>query len=791
MGGCGLGGSDRRLRFLGGLSVRVLLAFVVLAGPAVATVAVEPSDNVWRKVAENQVGPRAHAAVVYLPDRGVTILGGYVRHDYRGDRPYDVQAFDVAEAKWRNLLPEAAKDRGADFGPVTDPGFTTPYFTIKDKEGVARIQPQQARFDNQFAYAPWDGCVYALVCGHTVRYDPKTRSWTDLAPNDSPVTVAESYHDSLCWGALCADPVNREIVLFGGCRASEPPASPGTWVYSTDANTWRKLELPTEPPPRAHAPLAFDPGSKSIVLFGGDRLNALLADTWAYDCTTRTWSERKPAQSPSPRFGHALLSLPSGKGVLLVGGKTYTSSTSYQAMLYAPLPFEMWLYDSAGNRWSRLATTDEPTQSPNTAMMAAVGPSDEVLVVCEARGKTPDQTWMCHIDPAMLDPAATEQTGVKPGTVVYRTGPYDPDWYHQDVPPADPDAFAKFLADLPANQFVAIPAPKWPTNRMVGGWSTVALDSDQDQLLHLGGGHSAYFGNDVAHFDLRTGRWSVSGRPELALDFNYHLCGPGWVTIGGAPWGGHNYKTYGYDPHSKRLLMVGKTTAVYDPATRTWPAAERFPSTGFLGSKYETFICPTPKGVYVWAILTAYGTEAGLFKLTPERTWEVVAIRAPLPVPIVDRGSAIVYDAARDRFLITSEFGRKEGEPLGRLWAVERESGKVTELHPRGRELLNAPSFAREAVYLPKADLAMFGVLVKSGERLLVPFYDPKRNEWRLADVPGAEVLNGGRKEPGCFVDLGLVYDEKRDLVFAVLCELKPGSLQALRLDPQTIAWKN
>ncbi len=133
------------------------------------------------------------------------------------------------------------------------------------------------------------------------------------------------------------------------------------------------------------------------------------------------------------------------------------------------------------------------------------------------------------------------------------------------------------------------------------------------------------------------------------------------------------------------------------------------------------------------------------------------------------------------------EVDRTFPDPPGRLWAVERETGKVTELKPGGRDRLDTPRFAREAVYLPKADLVMFGALVKSGEKLLVPLYDPKRNEWVLADVPGAEVFNAGRKEAGASADLGLVYDPKRELVFAVLCHLKPGAIRVLRLDGTTL----
>ena len=64
-----------------------------------------------------------------------------------------------------------------------------------------------------------------------------------------------------------------------------------------------------------------------------------------------------------------------------------------------------------------------------------------------------------------------------------------------------------------------------------------------------------------------------------------------------------------------------------------------------------------------------------------------------------------------------------------------------------------------------------------------MPFYDAERNEWVLADVPGGEVFNAGRKEADASVDLGSVYDPRRELVFAVLCHLEPGAVRVRRLD--------
>ena len=57
-----------------------------------------------------------------------------------------------------------------------------------------------------------------------------------------------------------------------------------------------------------------------IVLFGGDQLDRVLADTWLYDCATRTWEQRFPKECPLPRAGHILAWLPRAKKIVLAGG---------------------------------------------------------------------------------------------------------------------------------------------------------------------------------------------------------------------------------------------------------------------------------------------------------------------------------------------------------------------------------------------------------------------------------------------------------------------------------------
>lgn len=768
--------------------------FVLLA-PAWAegTPAAEPASQAWVKIDENGVGPGFSPGLVWSPElKRFVFFCGAVSHQFAGERPYDVQSLDPLQKAWRNELPKGAAGRGGETGHIKDVPFKSPYYAFGDDEGLPRPNRRHTSLWYQYALAPWDGKVYQLVCGRMLCYDPVARVWKDLKAPAGPMPETTTHRGGLSWSALCADPLHKEILLFGGCGVLTENGAPGTWVYATEKNEWRKLEAQPEPPPRALSPMVYDPASKKILLFGGERLDQLYADTWLYDCATRTWEERKPALGPCPRFGHALLHLPKSGKLALLGGKTYTSSTSYLATLYKALPFEAWTYDAAKNEWALLQRLESgaPPQPPTEAAVAAASDGDEVLLVGAGTEKgSVHSTWLGRVDVSKVDAEGTAKYGVKPGTLEFRTGSFDPEWYGKDVPPADPAAAAEALKNLVPNKWTALQCPRWPENRQGGGWSTVTLDTDRGQLLHMGGGHSSYFGNDVAHYDIATGRWSIACRPQFALEFNYDLNGPGLWAFNGAPWGNHNYHAYAYDPTLKRLAYIkGSLTLFYDPATRTWPFAERFGNLPFFVSKYVNYLCTTPAGVVCWTQTLASQSKTGLWRLEGGKTWkEIKTFGAALPMTVCD-GSTLAYDSKRDRLLLTTTPG-KGGEPAGQVWAADLKTGEVKKLQPEGREAVSGERFARESVYLPKSDTVLYGFLLAREGKLAVPFYDAAGNRWLGAEMAGAEFINRGKA--GSSVDLGLVYDAKRELVWGVLCSLRgTGALQAVRLDAASLGAK-
>lgn len=748
----------------------------------------DPEVNKWVKVSEGDIGPGFSPGIVWVPElKKFIYFCGVVDHQFKGERPYDIISLDPAEKIWKNELPKGAEGRGGETGNVKEVPFKSPYYAFGDDEKLQIPNRRHMSMWYQYAFAPWDNKVYALICGRVLCYDAKERIWKETGAPVGPMPLSKTHRESLSWSALCADPVNKEILLFGGCGVLTPDGSPGTWVYSTEKNEWRKLSLKVEPPPRALSPMVYDPASKKIILFGGDRLDQLYADTWVYDCATRTWEEKKPVISPSPRFGHALIQLPKSGKIILVGGKGYRSSTDYNTLHTKALPFEMWKYEVATNEWKLIQRYDKegPPEYANCAAVATSSDLDMVLLVGPGTVKgSVHSAWSCQVDPEKVDSEGTTKFGVKADTLEFRINSFDPEWYSKDVPSPDPAAVEKVFSELVVNTWTALKAPRWPENRQGGGWSTVTYDSDSDQILHMGGGHSSYFGNDMAHYDIKNGRWSIACRPQFALEFNYDLNGPGLWGFNGAPWGNHNYHAYAYDPTLKRVVYIkGGMTLLYDPATRTWPHAEKTGDLPFLPSKYVNYLVTTPKGVYCWTQTKDNQSKNGLWKFEEGKSWkEIKTTGEPLPKPICD-SSTITYDSKRDRLLITTSTG-KDG-PHGQVWSADLKTSEVKMLNPTGMECIKGQRFARESAYLPQNDMVMIGFLLQQESGLVVPFYDCDKNSWLGAKIPGQEFINRG--VAGSSVDLGFFYEPKRNLVFATLCNLKPGALQVIKIDSATL----
>ena len=108
----------------------------------------------------------------------------------------------------------------------------------------------------KYDYDPDTKTFLFYAGGHTFRYDPARRAWTDLAPKTHP---QQELGGILLWSSLCYDPVNKQFLLFGGGNVQSERGDPGTWTYSPAENRWVQLHPPHQPPQRANSGLSTTP----------------------------------------------------------------------------------------------------------------------------------------------------------------------------------------------------------------------------------------------------------------------------------------------------------------------------------------------------------------------------------------------------------------------------------------------------------------------------------------------------------------------------------------------------
>lgn len=729
---------------------------LVLLVVQTACLAVEP--NAWTRLEQATIGgERWDIPVGYSPDKKrFLVLGGRTSWaKYKQPRPYDVLSLDLSARRWNNDFP-MGKDWGPITGDATAPGWKDENFQFVDREGT--IRPNWTVYGTfslgqTYAYDPDSRCFYFFTAAHTFRYDPISRTWTDLQPPTNPQTELGG---TLLWSSLCYDRQHKQFVLFGGGNIQSPRGDPGTWTYNPASNEWKQLDLTVQPPQRANSQLVYDPVHQKVVLFGGDQLHQLIADTWTFDLATQKWTQVRPAHSPSPRAGHALAWLPTTKKILLLGGYTYTSAVGYVERLYQPLPLEAWTYDLAANEWQlvrRFEAKSSPESPAATPLPVAVNDTDEVLAV--SRG-----TWLTQIDASQIDVAGTKEYSVAPDATVRRTGPHDPAWYQQDVPNPDPNHVEQELKAVPVNRFVARPTPKLPRPNM--DWGSAVIAPELDLIVRFSGGHSAYSGTAPQVYDIKTDRYSVPFAPEYPLEYVYSNDQVrGEWSFQGNPWmTGHSYKSTGYDPHLRSLIFAPhEYTYFFDPIQGRWTRSpEKNP---YRADFYNVTVCSTPQGAVVWADRRNGGD--GLWRLdAASKTWHELPIKGDkLPGKSPDQ-HGLAFDSKRNRLLFFSNADKNKGDVL----AYDLHSTELRWLNAHGRGNAAVPS--RETVYLPTEDSVLLAARIQINDRWQWLTYSCADNAWKAVDIPGDDPMGKGTSGGVFHNSVGMMYDPARKLVWFV-----------------------
>ncbi|MFO7900962.1 MAG: kelch repeat-containing protein [Planctomycetota bacterium] len=834
----------------------------------------EAPPNTWVRICAGAELQRASAGMVWVPgETSFVLFGGAMKMWKKGTAPYTEMTLNLAKRRWENRFPRGKLGVwGERTGPSNAPGFPgRSYYRVymKDKEGTARpyLGSGYDRAMFQYHNYAWDSDrEVAVVVWHwgkvTAEYDPAKRTWRIV---DMGEAAPPEMWDDFLWGAMCYDPVNKEVLggqgrwayqdgtwrrlefggsedherimelfrrtkdLAGRCRSrfyhaetageaktdlaklaakiredaaefagrlppKADPVPPGADLarrqvqaardhLDTAAETARErvavatlraadgardaLEraataVAPQPPRRAFSARAYDAANQKIVMFGGDRLDARLADTWVYDCKTRTWRQRFPRSAPPPRAGHGLVWLPKAQKLLLVGG--YGLGRAGRC----------WTYDTAKNEWAVLAEPTERTFgfTPTPRYSWFPGPvaaNGEDLVVLtrradQHRGPKRNGTWAAKIDAKKTDPAAAVRLGVPPLTM--RFVGRDPLWYDKKAGQVEPGADRK-LADIPANTWVRLKPPNNPrTNR---AWGTTVLDTRRDQLLQYGGGHAAYCGTDVLHYSIETNRCSTgSYRPDFTLNWNGSMLGPPIPTAySGRPHAKHGYRHYGFDRATGKMIWYSGNAGrffVYDPATRDWKGTFGKPVPKKYKAGHNFIFCNTPRGLAVWASPTE------IWWLDNEkRRWKKQTPEQPIAGMRVDCHS-MACDSKRNRLLFFFLWHRTQ------VASYDLKTGDIEKLEPASGVPIRG--YCREATYVPNADLVFMGKTVDlSDGKTYWLCFDCSRDAWIGVRIGGPEVRIG--------VGTGIEYDPKRKLIWTAGARM---GIAVVRLDLDTAA---
>jgi len=143
----------------------------------------------------------------------------------------------------------------------------------------------------------------------TWTYDLATNTWENMAPPQK-LPLASSPWGFVDIGPMVYDDKVDQIIKFMGVISDTSGTgdvlSTKTWAYDCSSNTWSNLSAKGAPSGGLNGErMVYDSKADVMILFGGDILpwpsngiEAFKNETWAYDFQTNTWTDLNPKVSP-------------------------------------------------------------------------------------------------------------------------------------------------------------------------------------------------------------------------------------------------------------------------------------------------------------------------------------------------------------------------------------------------------------------------------------------------------------------------------------------------------------
>lgn len=172
------------------------------------------------------------------------------------------------------------------------------------------------------------------------------KAWKLETANGATGSPAKRDRAAICW-----DDARGKLMVFGGHNASG--LFNDLWEWDPTTKAWTDV-TPTSlsPSARQFSAMAWEPSSKSMILFGGLSAAGHEADTWRL-LAGRIWRKEAPTNSPPARRQHHMVTRFGLDDILLCGGQNPTP-TKVQFK-------DVWSFK--GGQWTqiKLTTTAVPT----------------------------------------------------------------------------------------------------------------------------------------------------------------------------------------------------------------------------------------------------------------------------------------------------------------------------------------------------------------------------------------------------------------------------------------------
>jgi hypothetical protein len=288
-------------------------------------------------------------------------------------------------------------------------------------------------------------------------------------------------------------------------------------------------------------------------------------------------------------------------------------------------------------------------------------------------------------------------------------------------------------------------------------------------------------GTDVNHYSLRSGLWSESYTPGIAINFSHGFLGPGLVTFRNRPFiPVHAYQQYAYDPVSD--LMVAcfwKHTFTYDVRRREWVGKPFRPP--FRSHTMKVSAETTPRGLIAWA-------DKGLFLFDGKnRAWKKLPLTGKPGTPYGD-ASGMCYDSKRDCLWLgyRGDSISKYDIKTGALSKFTGSPATVNSWSKKGR-----PPCIREMTYVADQDLVLFMPVRDRNGKSVNSCFDPKDGKWYWLELPHMTAKGevkprvGRESHNGYWWSSAMNYDPEYKVVLLSnrVRRVKGGRIWLLRLD--------